>query len=111
MFIFSPLENLAKNNQKAKKDQIKAGKAVTQEPPKNYENVIFYTIAFFLCCTYGVYVYDKNAFENYANEFTPLQPLKSIFDKFEQFSPFIEFLEDDNWASLQEEKVELVSRE
>ena len=83
-------------------DEKKAEKEA--EKSLKFENVIFYSLAFFLCCTYGAYSYDKNAFETYASDFTPLAPLVTLFERLEQFSPFIEFLEDDNWATLQEEK-------
>jgi predicted heme/steroid binding protein len=84
-------------------DEKKAEKEAEKKSLK-FENVIFYSLAFFLCCTYGAYSYDKTAFQTYASDFTPLAPLVALFERIEQFSPFIEFLEDDNWATLQEEK-------
>ena len=62
---------------------------------KSMVEVITFVIALFLVCTYGGYLYDKTAFEQYST----LRPLVTLFEKIEQFSPFMEFLEDDNWAT------------
>ena len=92
------------SQKKAKAEDKKKEAEKEAEKSLRFENVIFYSLAFFLCCTYGAYSYDKNAFQTYASDFTPLAPLVTLFERIEQFSPFIEFLEDDNWATLQEEK-------
>ena len=99
-------KNRGETSSSQKKATAEDEKKAEKEAEKSlkFENVIFYSLAFFLCCTYGAYSYDKNAFETYASDFTPLAPLVTLFERLEQFSPFIEFLEDDNWATLQEEK-------
>ena len=89
------------SQKKAKAEDKKKEAEKEAEKSLRFENVIFYSLAFFLCCTYGAYSYDKNAFQTYASDFTPLAPLVTLFERIEQFSPFIEFLEDDNWATLQ----------
>ena len=88
------------SQKKATAEDIKKAEKEAEKSLR-FENVIFYSLAFFLCCTYGAYSYDKNAFQTYASDFTPLAPLVTLFERIEQFSPFIEFLEDDNWATLQ----------
>ena len=99
-------KNRGETSSSQKKATAEDEKKAEKEAEKSlrFENVIFYSLAFFLCCTYGAYSYDKNAFQTYASDFTPLAPLVTLFERIEQFSPFIEFLEDDNWATLQEEK-------
>ena len=62
-------------------------------------SMTFYVIAFFLVCTYGVYVHDKEAFQSYTKQFSALESLVSFFDTVEKYSPFMEFLEDDDWAN------------
>ena len=89
-----------KSNSKQETDPPKNTSASNEPEKYPIETVIFYGVAFFLCCSYGVFAYDKNAFSAYA----PLQPLVTLFEKLEHFSPFIEFLEDDNWAASVSEK-------
>ncbi len=83
--------------QNAKDDPKEGNKKKDEASDKCPMNVIFYTIAFFLVCTYGVYVYDKKSFQDYSEQFSPLQPMMYFFEKVEELSPFMEFLEEDNW--------------
>ena len=62
-------------------------------------SMTFYVIGFFLVCTYGVYVHDKEAFQTYTKQFSALESLVTFFDAVEKYSPFMEFLEDDDWAN------------
>ena len=75
-----------KSNSKHKTDPHNNTSASNEPEKYPIETVIFYGVAFFLCCSYGVFAYDKNAFSAYA----PLQPLVTLFEKLEHFSPFIE---------------------
>ena len=82
------------------KEDSKAVNKKANEDEKSLFEVITYVIALFLVCSYGGYLYDKSAFEQYPM----LQPLVTFFEKVEQFSPFMEFLEDDNWATESQAK-------
>ena len=87
-------------NKSVKKEDSKEVHKKANEDEKSLFEVITYVIALFLVCSYGGYLYDKSAFEQYPM----LQPLVTFFEKVEQFSPFMEFLEDDNWATESQAK-------
>ena len=76
-----------------------------EEPSSCPMSMLFYVVGFFIVLNYGVYVYDKDAFISYSKQFTALEPLVSFFETVEKFSPFMEFLEDDNWAIKEKEKI------
>lgn len=89
-----------------KSNQKTAAAAEQNEQSYCPMNVIFYVVAFFLVCNYGLYVFDKSAYISYSKDLTPLQALVSVFQKVEELSPFMEFLEDDNWMTADTESHE-----
>ena len=97
--IDKPKEDATNNEDN--KTKKKADKVIpkTESTGSCPVSMTFYVIGFFLVCTYGVYVHDKEAFQNYTKQFSALESLVSFFDAVEKYSPFMEFLEDDDWAN------------
>ena len=88
-----------KNNDSSNKTKKTPDVIQTESTGSCPVSMTFYVIGFFLVCTYGVYVHDKEAFQTYTKQFSALESLVSFFDIVEKYSPFMEFLEDDDWAN------------